>query len=413
MINRTPHIVIVGAGQAGLEAAEALRTNAYEGAITLVGTEPHGPYHRPPLSKGWLTEQMDPSRLSMRDQAVLERKKIELRSGIGAVGLDTKSLTVKLDDGSTIEGTGIILATGATPRRLAGMDELGDLAQTLRTREQGSMIAAGLQRCRDQDLPLVIIGGGFIGLEVAASARKLGIDVVILEAAPRLLERALSVSLSDWYRQLHTSRGTEIVFNARVTNLEKLAGDKAEVKLETGRTIVTGLIVVGIGATPNDELARAAGIQCDRGILVDEFTHTSAEHVVAAGDCTARRLSNGSIMRLESVHNAVEQGRSAAAALLGKNRPFEGTPWFWSDQYEYKLQIAGLFGGANSSIIRGDLTANAFSIFHYLDDELIAVDSVNSPRDHMVARQLIAAGVSPSFQQASDITFNLGSLRPK
>lgn len=413
MSSKEPHIVIVGAGQAGLEAAETLRNNAFEGCITLVGTEPHGPYHRPPLSKDWLTEAMDPGRLSMRDPSVLERKKIELRLGTTVTEIDAKSLSVKLTDGSGIESTGIVLATGATPRRLADMDALGDIAQTLRTREQGTKIAEGLKRCREQSLPLVVIGGGFIGLEVAASARKLGVTVAILEAAPRLLERALSATLSDWYRQLHTSRGAEIIFNARVSKIEKLASGEAEIILESGRRLVAGLIVVGIGATPNDELARNAGIECDRGILVNDFARTSAEGIVAAGDCAARRLTNGVIMRLESVHNAVEQGRSAAFALLGKDRPFDGTPWFWSDQYECKLQIAGLSGGADRSIVRGDLTGSAFSIFHYLDDELIAVDSINAARDHMAARQLIAARVSPTPEQACDVAFNLGSLRPK
>lgn len=411
MIGADPHIVIVGAGQAGLQAAETLRSEAFEGRITLLGAELHTPYQRPPLSKAWLTDSLDPEQLTLRDPSVLERKQIDLCTGASVSAIDVRSQSVLLHDGRALTYTGLVLATGATPRQLPQAQGAGDLVCTLRSRADADAIARGLRNCAQRELPLVVVGGGFIGLEVAASARKLGIAVTILEAAPRLLERVLSQDLSDWYARLHADRGTRLIFDARIAGIQRTPDHAAEVRLTDARCIVAGLVVAGIGVTPNDELARDAGIACEMGIVVDACGRTSVPSVVAAGDCTVRRLPDGTMLRLESVQNAVEQGRSAACALLGADKPSVGTPWFWSDQYEMKLQIAGLSRGADTHVLRGDMESHSFSIFHFRESRLVAVDSINAAKDHMIARDLIGRQISPTAQQAGDRAFSLAKLR--
>ena len=406
----TPGIVIVGAGQAGVQAAEALRAGGWEGSITLLGDEPHGPYHRPPLSKAWLAGEMDAAQLVMRAPEMLARKGIELRTGVTARRIDRAAKSLHLADGSTLPYAGLVLATGATPRALPlpGADAPGVLP--LRSRADASVIAGRMAACIEQDLPVVVIGGGFIGLEVAATARKKGARVTVLEAAPRLLGRVLAPVLSDWYAELHRGHGVELVLNAQVAGIESDTTGVSGVQLVDGRVLPAGLVVVGIGVVANDQLARDAGLACDRGIVVDACGRTADPSIVAAGDCTARRLADGSLLRLESVQNATEQGKSAAAALLGQDRPFTATPWFWSDQYDRKLQMAGLSMGADAWAVRGDMAGTGFSVYHFQGDRLLAVDSVNAAKDHLQARKLLDAGVSPTREQAGDPAFDLASL---
>ena len=405
-----PGIVIVGAGQAGVQAAEALRAGGYEGSITLLGDEPHGPYHRPPLSKAWLAGEMDAAQLVMRAPEMLARKGIELRTGLTVQRIDRDAKTLQLADGSALPYTGLVLATGATPRALplTGGDTAGVLP--LRSRADASAIAERMSVCIEKDLPIVVIGGGFIGLEVAATARKKGARVTVLEAAPRLLGRVLAPVLSDWYASLHRSHGVQLMLNAQVAGIEADANGVSGVKLTDGSVLPAGLVVVGIGVVANDQLARDAGLACDRGIVVDACGRTSDPAIVAAGDCTARRLADGSLLRLESVQNATEQGKSAAAALLGQDRPFTATPWFWSDQYDRKLQMAGLSTGADAWAVRGDMAGGSFSVYHFQGDRLLAVDSVNAAKDHLQARKLLDACVSPTPWQAGDVSFDLGGL---
>jgi 3-phenylpropionate/trans-cinnamate dioxygenase ferredoxin reductase subunit len=258
---------------------------------------------------------------------------------------------------------------------------------------------------------VVVIGGGFIGLEVAATARKKDIAVTVLEAAPRLMGRALAPLLGDWYAKLHRSHGVDLRLNARIAGIETdEQGQASGVRLEDGTLLPAGLVLLGVGVDANDALARAAGLACERGIVVDACGRTDDPLIVAAGDCTARRTADGSLLRLESVNNATEGGKSAAAALLGVQRSFAGTPWFWSDQYDRKLQMAGLSIGADQWALRGTLGAASFSMYHYRAGRLIAVDSVNAPKDHLTARKLLDAGVSPTPEQAGDEGFSLASL---
>lgn len=404
-------IVIIGAGQAGVQTAESLRAGGYAGRITLLGDEPYGPYHRPPLSKAWLAGEMDGAQLVMRAPEMLARKNIELRTEVKVASIDRPAKQVLLADGSALPYDGLVLATGSTPRSLPlpGGDAAG--VHALRSRGDADAISARLALCQEQQQPVVVIGGGFIGLEVAATARKKGLAVTVLEAAPRLLGRVLAPALSDWYAALHRSHGVELVFDARIEALETAAdGSVSGVRLADGHLLPAGLVVVGIGVNANDGLAQAAGLECERGIVVDACCRTSDPAIVAAGDCTARRLADGSLIRLESVQNATEQGKSAAAALLGQERPFTATPWFWSDQYDKKLQMAGLSGGAEAWAVRGDMTGTSFSIYHFRADKLIAVDSVNAAKDHLQARKLLDAGISPTPEQAGDLGFDLGSL---
>jgi 3-phenylpropionate/trans-cinnamate dioxygenase ferredoxin reductase subunit len=409
-------IVIVGAGLAGLQIAESLRAAGYAGAITLLGDEQHLPYHRPPLSKAWLAGEIGAEQLQMRAPEALARKNITLRTDCTVARIDAAAQTVALEGGELLRYSGLALTTGASPRALplGGADAAGVLA--LRSRDDAGNIARRLAACVENAWPVVVIGGGFVGLEVAATARKKGLSVTVLEAAPRLLSRVLAPVLSDWYAALHRGHGVQLLLDARVQAIETvdaLGSPPLLVRMRDGSAYPAGLVVVGIGVVANDRLARAAGIACERGIVVDACSRTSAPQVVAAGDCTARRLPDGSLLRLESVQNATEQGKSAAAALLGQERPLVATPWFWSDQYDKKLQTAGLSSGAEQWVVRGDMDGGSFSVFHLRGGRLLAVDSINATKDHLQARKLLDAGVSPTAAQAVDGEFDLSSLLSK
>ena len=384
-----PGIVIIGVGQAGLQSAESLRAGGYKGSITLLGDEPYGPYHRPPLSKAWLSGEIEASQLVMRAPELLARKGIELRIGIRVDSIDRMARMVRLANGESLPYAGLVLATGATPRALPlpGADAPNVLA--LRTRDDGVRISEALSDCKFRALPVVVIGGGFIGLEVAATASKLGLEVTVLEAAPRLCARALVPMLSDWFAELHRSHGVGIELDAKVDAIELSNGRAVAVRCADGAVFACGLVVVGIGVVANDQLARAAGLECEGGIVVDDCARTSDPLITAAGDCTARRLPNGGLLRLESVNNATEQAKSAAASLLGQARKFTGAPWFWSDQFGWKLQMAGLSAGADRVELRGDMQGDSFSLYHYRGDTLVSVDSLNASKDHLAARKLL------------------------
>lgn len=404
-------ILIVGAGQAGLQTAEALRAGGYTGDITLLGQEAYGPYHRPPLSKAWLAGSLEASQLSMRAPELLARKGIALRTGHTVTHIDRASCQVQLADGQRLPYSGLVLATGASPRPLPVPGGQAPGVWPLRSRDDASGIAAALATCQATQQPVVVIGGGFIGLEVAATARQKGLVVTVVEAAPRLLGRVLAPMVSDWYAALHRSQGVELLLGQQVSAITTDAQGQAQgVALADGRVLPAGLVVVGIGVTANDTLAREAGLVCDHGVVVDAHSRTSDPLIMAAGDCTVRRLDDGRLLRLESVQNATEQGKSAAAALLGQARPFSATPWFWSDQYHIKLQTAGLSQGADRWAVRGDTGSPSFSVYHYQGDRLLAVDSVNAPKDHLLARKLLDAHRHPTPDQVRDLGCDLAAL---
>lgn len=399
-------IAIVGAGQAGLAVAEALRAGGYTGAVTLFGDEARGPYHRPPLSKGYLLGAIEEAQLVMRAPALLAKRDIALAAGVGVAAIDRVARCVCLTDGRRIAYDGLALCTGSRPRPLAlpGAELSG--VRTLRTAEDSAAIAAALSRAHR----VVVIGGGFIGLEVAAAARKSGKAVIVLEAADRLMPRVVSSLISEFYRGLHAANGAQVELNAAVTRLTAEADRVAAVETADGRTFLADLVIVGIGILPNAELAAVAGLAVDGGIVVDACSRTSDPRIVAAGDCTVRRMADGTLRRLESVQNAVEQGKSAAATLLGHERAFDAAPWFWSDQYDVKLQMAGLAHGHDRVVVRGDVASRRFSAFYFAGDRLIAADSVNRAEDHLAVRKLLDRGVSPTMEQAADVTFGLSTL---
>jgi len=393
-------IVIIGAGQAGLQTAESLRSDGYSGQVQMIGDEPRGPYHRPPLSKAYLLGEFTEAQLAIRAPEALARKNIELLTGVAVTAIDRRTKQVVLSDGRRLAYSGLCLATGSRPRPLPVPG--ADLANVfpLRTLADTQAIAARLPAVQR----VVVIGGGFIGLEFAAVARKLGKDVVVLEGADRLMPRAVTPQMSAFFRKLHIDHGVAIELGAAVSDLVGISGSVAAVRTEDGRDFRADLVLVGIGILPNQELAQAAGLACERGIVVDACSRTSDPAIVAAGDCTARRLPDGSLLRLESVQNAIEQGKSAAAALLGKERAFTAAPWFWSDQYDVKLQMVGLSAGHDQTVLRGDPAANKFSAYHFRAGQLIAVDSVSSPEDHMPARKLLDQGIPYTPAQAAEVS---------
>lgn len=401
------HIVIIGAGQAGLQAAETLRAEKYSGLITLLGDEPHTPYHRPPLSKDALKEKHFDS-LTMRGQNVFERRKITMRTGCRASAINLESQTVELETGESLAYSGLLLATGAAARLFPGQQPDAKAIHVLRSRVHSQAIAERLSLCQTRQDPVVVIGGGFIGLEVAAIARSMGLDVTILEAGNQLMGRVATPLLAQTFQQRHQSQGVHIALNAQVTHLSE-ENDRAYIELADGQRLSAGLVVVAIGVVPNDTLARQAGIVCNNGIVVDACGHTSAPNVFAAGDCAVRAY-DGRYVRLESIQNAIEQGKAAARALLGQHRPFHDTPYFWSDQFDMKLQIAGIAQAVTHSVVRGNIGDPAFSIYHYADQRLVSVDTLNAPKEHLMARKLLSQGVWPTPEQAGDPEFDIAAL---
>ena len=406
----TGPIVIVGAGQAGLQIAESLRQEKYDGPITLIGAEAHAPYNRPPLSKKFLIDRPEPVTLSIRGAEAIQRRQIELLVQTRVAAIDREAREVVLADHRRLPYGGLALTTGAQLRLLSlpGAELRGVLG--LRSLDDALNIGAALDRCVNQGLPLVVIGGGFIGLEIAATASKRGLEVTVLEGLDRLMSRVVAPIVSEAAAQVHRAHGVRLVFDARVSALEGRDGAVSAVRTADGQSYPAGCVIVGVGVNPDDALARAAGLDCDRGIIVDDCSCTSAEDIVAAGDCCARRRPDGSLLRLESVQNAIEQGKSAAAALLGQRRPFTAAPWFWSDQYDIKLQMVGLSAGYDAVVTRGDLAKPAFSAYYFRAGMLIAVDSLNRFGEHQNARKLLDRGISPTAAQAADEGFDLATL---
>lgn len=402
--------VIIGAGLAGLQVAESLRHEKYEGPITLLGDEPHAPYNRPPLSKQWLRERRSMHTLHIRSPEAIARRHIDLhlRTTVSAIDRDVR--VVHCTDGRRFPYAGLALATGARLRTLAAPGAQLNGVHGLRTIDDAERIAAALETCVPRGAPVVVIGGGFIGLEVAAAACKLGLPVTVLEGLDRLMSRVVAPIVSEAMARLHAAHGVRLVFGARVTELVGADGSVRAVRCADGSEHPAGCVIVGIGVDPDDALARSAGIECQRGVIVDECSRTSDPRVVAAGDCCARRYPDGSLVRLESVQNAAEQAKSAAATLLGHARAFTAAPWFWSDQHEVKLQMVGLSPGFERVVTRGDVAKPAFSAFYYRGEKLLAVDSLNRIPDHMVARKLLDHGLSPTPAQAADPGFDLHQL---
>ncbi len=401
------NVVIVGAGQAGYQCADSLRQGGFGGSITLIGEEPYPPYQRPPLSKAYLLGESDADRVQFRAPDYYSRMKIDLRVDTRVVSVDRAAHLVELQSGDMLPYDCLVLATGARVRTLAIPGADLDGVCYLKTLQDVNHIDDLLKDAET----VTVIGAGFIGLEFAAVARKLGKAVTVLEAMDRVLARVAPPVLSDYYAELQGSRGAKIVCGASVTEFVRDNGHIRAVRCADGREIPCGVAVVGIGVIPNTELAEQIGLDCDNGICVDALGRSSDPNVYAAGDVASYRHPFADRrMRLESVQNAIDQAKAVAATIAGAEKPYTTIPWFWSDQFEFKLQMVGLSEGCDSHVQRGDMADGRFSIFHYRDGRLRAIDSVNKPADHMMGRRLLAAGLSPTPEQAADGSFPLKSL---
>ena len=382
-------IVIAGSGHAGGSAAAFLRQFGWTGKITLIGEEPLPPYQRPPLSKAWLKGEANADSLALRPLKFYAESGIDLRLGRRVEAIDRAVRTVVLDNGDSLGYGQLILALGSRLRKLPvpGADLPGVLE--LRTAADADRIKAALA----PGVKLAVVGGGYIGLEVAASARGLGAAVTVVEREERLLARVASPELSRFFQTTHDFKGVEILLGANVAALE---GDGREgisgVRLADGRRIACDVVIVGVGALANDAVARAARLECNDGILVDLAARTSDPDIFAIGDCTRRPLPHYRRMaRLESVPSALELARQAASAICGRPAPAAEVPWFWSDQYHVKLQMAGMPFDVASTVTRGDPAAAKFAIFLLdADGAVQAVEAINAPAEFMAGRQLIA-----------------------
>lgn len=404
-IDPCARIVVIGAGQAGFTACAKLRDLGHQGPITLIGEEAHPPYQRPPLSKGYLLGEITEDRLYFRPPSFYEERSIDLRLSAMASAIDRDRKVVALADGATVPYDRLILTTGARPRTLPA-EIGGDLDGVFCVRNLAD-INAMAERFR-QDQRVLIVGGGYIGLEAAAVSAKLGLKVTVIEAAPRILQRVACPETAAYFRDLHDRKGVTLLEGAALEALQGEEGHVRSARLADGSVIPVDFVIAGVGVVPNVELAQAAGLSIDNGIAVDENCRTSDPQIYAAGDCASFPWRSGRI-RLESVGNAIEQAEAVARSLTGAPSRYDAKPWFWSDQYEVKLQIAGLSAGYDTVTTRPG-AAGGVSYWYYRGEELLAVDAMNDPRVYMVAKRLIEAGRSPSAVIVGDPATDLKAL---
>ncbi|HEY0647593.1 NAD(P)/FAD-dependent oxidoreductase [Phenylobacterium sp.] len=381
------HVVIVGAGHAGGTAAALLRQYGHEGPITMIGEEPIPPYQRPPLSKAWLKGEADADSLALKPLEFYGEHGIDFRASVTATALNRGAKTVALSDGSSVSYDTLILATGA--RAIALPIEGKDLAGIMFLRTAAD--AEALKATVGPGKTLAVVGGGYIGLEVAASGRALGAEVVVLEREERILARVACEALSDFFTAYHEKQGVTFELGCSVTGFEGKDGHVTGVKLADGRVIACDAVVVGVGAHPNDELAKDAGLDCARGVVVDlDARSVSDPNVFAIGDVAHRPMPVYERMfRMESVPNALEQAKQAASAIVGRPRPAGECPWQWSDQYDLKLQIAGYAFDVDEILVRGDPASAKFAVFHLKGDQVQSVEAINSPPEFMMGKLLI------------------------
>lgn len=398
-------VVIVGAGQAGSEAAVALRQAGFEGRVVLIGAEPHPPYRRPPLSKAYLTGEASLGGLLIRTADKYAAMGIEFLPGRAVVDVDAGAKLVTLDDGETLGYAKLVLATGGRARTLPLVGSAWPNVFHIRA-------IADVDRLRTEFQPgrrLTIIGGGFIGLETAAAAIKMGLNVTVLEAADRVLARVASPELSAFCERYHRANGVTLHTGATVRLIE---GDGRATGVVTAEgTVPADAVVVSVGLVPETDVARRAGLAVDDGIVTDPFARTSDPDVLAVGDCANHPNGvYGARLRLESVQNAIEQARAAVATIMGGRGAYDPVPWFWSEQYNLKVQMVGLYRDADQTVTRGVEGAEGFSLFHARRGRILAVESINRPQDFLVAKRLVAARIEFVPDQIADTGFALKGL---
>jgi 3-phenylpropionate/trans-cinnamate dioxygenase ferredoxin reductase subunit len=400
-------IVIVGAGHGGVQAAASLREDGYAGEIFLISDEKSLPYQRPPLSKAFMKKEASLQSLLLRGPAFYTDNRIELIVGERVDTIERSGQQVCLASGRRLRYRHLILATGSSVRDapfpgagLEGVSRLRNIEDALQLRDQ-------LENARE----IVVIGAGFIGLEFAATAAKSGARVHVVEYAGRVMARAVSSPISEFFLEAHKAFGVDISLGAEVVAIEGSNGRVQQVVLSDGRKLPADLVVVGIGTRACDDLAAAAGLACSNGIKVDRALTSSDTAISAIGDCALHfNHFAGEMMRLESVQNAVDQARVVARKLTGKPADYDAVPWFWSDQGDLKLQMVGLVGGCDLSVCRGDPASRDFAIFSFRSGVLRCVETVNRPGDYMAARRLITGCIEITPQQAADLAFNIKAL---
>jgi 3-phenylpropionate/trans-cinnamate dioxygenase ferredoxin reductase subunit len=394
----TEQIVIIGAGQAGVQAVQSLRAEGFTGGITMIGDEAYPPYQRPPLSKAYLLGTFARERLFLKPDAFYQQAGCELILNSSATAIDRTAKTVSLEDGRVLPYDKLLLATGTRVRKLAcpgadlpGVHYLRDIADV-----------DGLQDVFKSGARLAIVGGGYIGLEVAAVGAKRGLDVTVFETADRLMARAVSQPVSDFYAAEHLRVGIKLNLNTSVEGFE--GNGKIEFVRAGNFSHLADIVLVGIGVLPNDMLARESGLPCQDGIMVDRNAMTADPAIFAAGDCTRHYGREGVEIRLECVQNAIDQAKHAALAMLGKPKTYSEVPWFWSDQYDLKLQIAGLARPTDQLVLRGDPGSRKFAVFHLRHGAVAAVEAVNAAPEYLIGKKLIADGVPVAPEKLADLS---------
>ena len=397
--------VTIGAGQAAVAFAAKLRELDTNAEILMIGEEESLPYQRPPLSKKYMTGEMEAERLLLRPAEWYEDNRIECRTNTHVTGIDAEAKQILVGD-DTIAFDKLLIATGATPRALPAAigGELGNVF-TLRSLADADRIAAQMK----EGAKALVIGGGYIGLEAAAVFATCGLKVQVIEMADRILKRVASAETAAFVRSIHEDHGVHVLESTALGRLEGNGGQVSHAVLGDGSSIEADLVVVGIGVTPNDALARQAGLVCGNGIEVDECTRTSHPDIHAAGDVACFEF-RGQRCRLESVQNAIDQAEHAAKVIAGSSEPYVPVPWFWSDQYDMKLQIAGLNAGYEKTVIRPGSHEGGQSVWYFTDDAFLAVDAINDPRAYMFGKKILEMGRTVTPEQAADADFDLKAL---
>ena len=400
------NLLIIGAGQSAIQCISTLKKEGYSGSITLVGEEEHLPYQRPPLSKGFLEDSLNKERLYFKKLEFFTENKVQLYLGLSAEKLEIDNQKVYLSDNSVLEFDKLVFATGSRVRLL---DFPGSELKSifyLRDLDDAEAIKKDLETSEN----LVIIGAGYIGLEAAAIAAKKNKKVTIIEMADRVMNRTVDPQISEYYLNLHKSYGVNFHFNTSLETINE-ASDSLEVVCSDGTEMKADSVLIGAGVVPNIELAEEAGINCDNGIIVNEFGQTNFKNIYACGDCTnhPNKILNKNL-RLESVHNAMEQAKTVASSVMNNPMEYNQVPWFWSDQYDHKLQIVGLSGDHDMVTMRGNTNDAKFMLFYTKDEELIAVDAINNPKEFLISRKLVANKVKIKPNIISDLNTNLNDL---
>lgn len=395
--------VIVGASHAGAQLATTLRKEGWEGRILMIGDESVAPYHRPPLSKALLNGEKTPDQIEIFKPSVFEKSNVEMMLGVHVESINREEKTLLLDNQEVIQYDKLALCTGARVRELDIPGAHLDGVFYLRTLDD----ALALQKAVKPGAKAVIVGGGYIGLETAASLRKLGMEVTVLEMMNRVLERVTAEELSAYYTRLHESHGVTIITDAQAMALHG-EGNVQQVICNHDRTLDADMVIIGIGVIPNTGLAEACGLEVGNGIVVDEFACTTDPDIVAAGDCTFHPNNVlGYSLRLESVPNAMDQARAAAASICGNQKAYHALPWFWSDQYDVKLQITGFNKGYDEVVLRGNPDDNQFVAWYLQQGRVLAADCINSPKEFMQAKKIIGAKAPISARDLADVEFDL------